>query len=746
MPIKALALVFSFAILVGCGSESTIQDPPSNTATGTTGGETGNTTGGSTTGNTTTGGGTCEPSCSGKDCGPDSCGGFCGICSPGTACNPQGVCEGTNCKPKCQGKACGPDGCGGFCGVCEGGEGCNGAGVCVGGGDCTPDCENKLCGDDGCGNQCGKCAPGLLCDEELFRCVPTNDACGTVDGVGQCQQDNTVAVTCKGGKLIAIVCDPSKGLECGFNETKNKYDCIKKGCVPDCTGKACGSDGCGGICGQCKPSEICNAQGQCQLDDICVPACSGKVCGPDGCGGQCGLCDSEEVCTNGDCIDPNACTPTCDGKSCGSDGCGGTCGTCKSDESCTAGKCVTSTCVPNCAGKQCGTDGCGGDCGKCPENQTCDAQGHCVTLGDCGTLTYEGTCNGDTVQWCEGSTVKEQDCKGFGDDYKCAWVESQGSYWCTNKCQATCDGKECGDDGCGGDCGSCPGEETCNNNGLCIAPGGGGECGDISYEGICEGNTLKYCSLGTLQVFSCGSLGKKCGWKPEFNFNACVDSTDGCTPNCLLADGALKECGDDSCGNQCGVCDASKSCDEGTCVDGGASECGDITIGGECNGDTLVYCSGGSLNEVDCAAAGETCGSLDGNWFDCMESDTPPPAGSCGNIKDTGLCLDNVINYCSNGALDTLKCADFDAFCMWSPTANGGQGSYDCLEDPGCIGSCPADQRCQFDGSCGCDGATVEGQCEGQTLVWCNGEKLVINDCAADGDTCGFIGTYAYCQ
>jgi len=361
-------------------------------------------------------------------------------------------------------------------------------------------------------------------------------------------------------------------------------------------------------------------------------------------------------------------------------------------------------------------------------------------------LTYEGTCDGDTVTWCEGGAIESQDCKNYGDDYQCAWIENQETYWCTNKCQAACGGKECGSDGCDGTCGVCPGDEICNDGGLCIAPGGGGDCGDISWEGICEGNTLKYCSLldQSLVTFNCGTLGQKCGWDADASYNSCVASTDGCTPNCLLDDGSPKSCGDDGCGNLCGVCEADFFCDAGTCS-AGAGACGDITVTGECNGDTLVYCAGGALYDQDCGAQNMTCGfdesGPDGGWFDCLESTEPAPA--CGPVPEQGVCADNILTYCKSGNVETLSCTDAGLQCLYSPVANGGTGGYDCYDDPGCAATCPENQRCQFDGTCGCDGVTVEGHCEGTMLVWCNGEGLVQSDCGATG--CGLSNGFATC-
>ncbi len=75
---------------------------------------------------------------------------------------------GTPCVSDCTGKECGYDGCGGLCGQCSFGEYCA-AGTCVPG-DCQPDCAGKACGDDGCGGLCGQCKADDVC-QAMAGCV-----------------------------------------------------------------------------------------------------------------------------------------------------------------------------------------------------------------------------------------------------------------------------------------------------------------------------------------------------------------------------------------------------------------------------------------------------------------------------------------------------------------------------------------------------------------------------------------------
>jgi len=45
------------------------------------------------------------------------------------------------------------------------------------------------------------------------------------------------------------------------------------------------------------------------------------------------------------------------------------------------------------------------------------------------------------------------------------------AYPCEEACEPACNGRTCGDDGCGGTCGACADDETCDNQGLCSPAG-----------------------------------------------------------------------------------------------------------------------------------------------------------------------------------------------------------------------------------------------------------------------------------
>lgn len=149
------------------------------------------------------------------------------------------------------------------------------------------------------------------------------------------------------------------------------------------------------------------------------------------------------------------------------------------------------SCTPSCAGKVCGDDGCGGSCGACSgANQTC--------------TEFQCQCQHDG---CEGS------CCGAGEV-------------CSNAvcCAPDCQGRTCGSDGCGGECGTCDATFICQQ-GACACPTGFGECagqcadfGDPAHCGACD----NVCPPATVCdrvscTTECPGATRECG-------SACVDT------------------------------------------------------------------------------------------------------------------------------------------------------------------------------------------------------------------------------
>jgi len=124
-----------------------------------------------------------------------------------------------------------------------------------------------------------------------------------------------------------------------------------------------------------------------------------------------------------------------------------------------------------------GSTGCDGDDGdeqvcspgqkKCDGNDvvTCNSSGtdwqflmECGATGSCSA----GSCEQDCIPDCDDKECGDDGCGGFCGT--CPWGEQCTDGACV--CTPDCEGKECGDDGCGTTCpGSCPTNETCCSGG-----------------------------------------------------------------------------------------------------------------------------------------------------------------------------------------------------------------------------------------------------------------------------------------
>lgn len=125
-----------------------------------------------------------------------------------------------------------------------------------------------------------------------------------------------------------------------------------------------------------------------------------------------------------------------------------------------------------------GKNGAQNRCGQYDDNWKCNCDDACTQFGDCCAdkdsvcVGSVGTCKDQCGQFLGKDVCNcDSECEGANDccpDYK-ELCDNGGS------CTPACDGKQCGPDGCGGNCGSCPGGSTCNAGaGKCESGGGGG--------------------------------------------------------------------------------------------------------------------------------------------------------------------------------------------------------------------------------------------------------------------------------
>lgn len=144
-------------------------------------------------------------------------------------------------------------------------------------------------------------------------------------------------------------------------------------------------------------------------------------------------------------------------------------------------------------------------------------------LADCGAgYTCVARPGGPLAIGCDCNNLPDGICPGFScsSDPDC------------DTCTPSCSGKQCGDNGCGGECGTCDFGEECTSAGQCAAI---------------------------------------------------------CVPDC-----AGKQCGDDGCGGTCGACASGETCSpSGTCSGPCVPECSGKTCGGDGCGGTCGTCTGG---------------------------------------------------------------------------------------------------------------------------------------------------------
>lgn len=204
-----------------------------------------------------------------------------------------------------------------------------------------------------------------------------------------------------------------------------------------------------------------------------------------------------------------------------------------------------------------GGDYCGdGECGPGENHGACPAD---CTAANCGAVTYNGCCDGELLQYCDGGALQMIHC---GTNPACGWNSTGGYFDCgtdggmdpsganPKACGVGPVGPVCGD----GICAPTEDELTCPAD--CEVPPVGPVCGD----GICD--RAEQCPA------DCDSdprRGPICG-------DGICHAGEDCPADCYFLEG--------SCGN--GICDPGEECgacvqDCGFCIEddeGGGGGCG----------------------------------------------------------------------------------------------------------------------------------------------------------------------------
>jgi RHS repeat-associated protein len=189
-------------------------------------------------------------------------------------------------------------------------------------------------------------------------------------------------------------------------------------------------EACAPSAGHCTADCPCDeGEGGCAQDNQCL---TGLTCVPNA-GARHGLPAAYGVCEHPGCSDPNIAA--------------GACGTVNSP----CGLCGPA-CVPSCAGKSCGTNGCGGSCGP-----TCGrGEGGAESDADCDPGLVLGVAMGAQFDLPPAMNVCVPSiCTQLRPELLPCGTLSDPCGKCP-VCEPHCDGRSCGDDGCGGSCGTCP--------------------------------------------------------------------------------------------------------------------------------------------------------------------------------------------------------------------------------------------------------------------------------------------------
>jgi hypothetical protein len=213
----------------------------------------------------------------------------------------------------------------------------------------------------------------------------------------------------------------------------------------------------------------------CPMNCKCVPECDGKTCGNnDGCGGSCGSCDDGMKCNNGAC---SACqTLSCDGKD------KAVCKVLPTGEVCA----YIDQCFHTCQHVKLGvTVKTQTDCGG-----SCHAEASNWWKENCVDGESKAVCVNDIAHTClskiSGQYFTLTACAAQGLACVTGTHPSGNPYaWCEEtSCEPNCNAKNCGDDGCGGNCGAK--KDPCNDGNKCTTD----SCG---ADGVCVNVNLLMC-------------------------------------------------------------------------------------------------------------------------------------------------------------------------------------------------------------------------------------------------------------
>jgi MYXO-CTERM domain-containing protein len=380
----------------------------------------------------------------------------------------------------------------------------------------------------------------------------------------------------------------------------------------------------------------------------------------------------------------------------------------------------------------------------------------CVPQGQCTADCVDQCATGQTG--CSANLTHLFTC-GQGDDDPCLeplfsacpaghiCIPEVGS--CVEQCIPDCNGKVCGDDGCGQSCGECPAETTCQG-GQCAAAQLG-KMGDP-----CETNLdciSMMCVISAVGPICSKACGGDSSCPPIFD---CEEVTIGqatilaCVPNGeCISDCEGKECGSDGCTGSCGTCPQGFSCDAGQCKSDAGASC---ETGQDCASGLCISFQSGTMCSVPCSTdAGCPDGWKCGPWLsaDVQHLCAPPSTMTAHeDCKDIAQCVSGcpaASNACKASCFffGTTQAQEDYAPLWWCAETNCFETCPELGEE--CLESCildlcfqefalcwPGTTTCQQAFQCvsACEGNSgCADQCYDSALPAAKGQLLALLDC-----------------
>jgi hypothetical protein len=288
------------------------------------------------------------------------------------------------------------------------------------------------------------------------------------------------------------------------------------------------------------------------------------------------------------------------------------------------------------------TWGCGElEKGECTPQAECQAD--CVLAATCDQILG----NASTVMSCMVKCMSKS--KPESDSSILTPIGQDSGPGCT----PSCSGKQCGDDGCGGSCGTCSNGESCTF-GVCVSSctpscsgkecgddGCGGSCGTCSYGKTC--NSWGQCESSQPSCTSsyCGSSSAVPGSSPSCYCDSQCKSNNDCCP------GYDAVCGSSSSTNSGAICSASIPCSSSdTCLMLESAATNGMCLASCTNvGDSCATSSSGQLSLcalTDSAKTQSFCAYIcliQGQSYSCPYGTTCKATDP--NRPDVKLCIPN---------------------------------------------------------------------------------------------------------